>query len=217
MKRDKTYNLIIVDDHALFRNGLKILLNAHESFNVVAEASNGIEFLNALEIVPVDIVLMDISMPEMDGVEATKIALKNHPEMKIIALSMYGDEDYYFKMLEAGACGFLLKESEIDEVFTALFNVIEGKSYFSQMLLQNLITLIKNTSEKPEKIDDLSDREIDIISLICQGFCNNEIADKLLLSKRTVEKHRSNILFKTNSKNTAALVVYAIKNGLVNI
>jgi DNA-binding NarL/FixJ family response regulator len=217
MKSDKTYNIIIVDDHALFRNGLKILLNAHESFNVVAEASNGFEFLNALEIVPVDIVLMDISMPEMDGVEATKIALKNHPELKIIALSMFGDEDYYYKMLEAGACGFLLKESEIDEVFTALFNVIEGKSYFSQMLLQNLITLIKNTSEKPEKVDDLSDREIDIISLICQGLCNNEIAEKLLLSKRTVEKHRSNILFKTNSKNTAALVVYAIKNGLVNI
>jgi len=217
MKNEKKINIAIVDDHALFRNGLKLLINSHESFNVIAEASNGIEFIKTLDVIPIDIALMDISMPEMDGVETTRIALSKHPDLKVIALSMYGDESYYFKMLEAGACGFLLKESDIDEVFVALSSVMEGKSYFSQMLLQNLINLIKNSPQKPDKTDDLSEREIDIISLVCRGNSNSEIAEKLSLSKRTVEKHRSNILFKTNSKNTAALVVYAIKNVIVEI
>ncbi len=216
MTTDKHYKIIIVDDHALFRNVLKLLLNAHESFSVVAEASNGNDFLEILGVIPADVVLMDISMPCMNGIEATARAIKKYPDLKIIALSMYGDEGYYFKMLEAGACGFLLKESEIEEVYRALFNVIEGKSYFSQDLLQNLVSHFKNHPEKTN-IEELSQREIDVVKLICQGLSNNEIAEMLFLSKRTIEKHRSNILQKTGSKNTASLVMYAIKNGIVNL
>ncbi len=207
---------MIVDDHALFRHGLKLILNSQSDFKVVSEASNGIEFLRNIEIVPVDVVLLDIAMPEMNGIEAAEIALKKFPDLKIIALSMYRDEDYYNKMLEKGVSGFLLKESGIDEVFTAIRSVIDGKSYFSQELLLNLIRNISNVTNKP-KINNLSERELEIVTLICQGLSNQEIAEKLFLGKRTVEKHRANILIKTDTKNTASLVMYAIRNGIVEI
>jgi DNA-binding NarL/FixJ family response regulator len=216
-KSDKIYNVMIVDDHALFRNGLKLLLNSYKEFNVVAEASNGIEFIEILDLIPVDIVLLDINMPEMDGVEAAQIVLKNNPNLKIITLSMYGDEEYYYKMVEAGVSGFLLKDSNIDEVHSALCSVIEGRNYFSQGLLQNILHNMRSLSDIPREITELSDREKEIILLICQGHSNVEISEKLFLSKRTVEKHRSNILEKTNTKNTASLVMFAIKNKLVEI
>lgn len=208
---------MIVDDHALFRDGLKLLLNSFPNFKVVAEASNGEEFLQTLELIPVDIVLLDIEMPILNGIEATKIAIKKQANLKIITLSMYGDEEYCYKMIEAGASGFLLKDSDIDEVHSALNAVVEGKSYFSQELLQNLINNLKNQDENTKETFDLSAREIEIIDLICQGLSNIEIGEKLFLSKRTVEKHRANILEKTNSKNTASLVMFAIKNKIVSI
>ncbi len=213
----KTYNLMIVDDHALFRNGLKLILSSLPNFKVVAEASNGEEFLNTLDLIPVDIVLMDIEMPVLNGIEATKLALKKQPNLKIITLSMYGDEEYYHKMIDAGASGFLLKDSDIDEVHSALNSVAEGKSYFSQELLRNLIKNFQNQDENPKETFDLSAREVEIIDLICQGFSNIEIGEKLFLSKRTVEKHRANILEKTNTKNTASLVMFAIKNKIVDV
>lgn len=216
-QENKVYNIMIVDDHSLFRNGLKLLINSNKDFRVVSEASTGSEFIEKIDIIPVDIVLLDISMPEMSGIEAAGLALRKQPDLKIITLSMYGDEEYYYKMLEVGASGFLLKESDIDEVFTALYHVIDGKNYFSQELLQNIINNIKNADEKPNEIKDLSEREIEIISLICKGLSNSEIADKICVSKRTVEKHRANILHKTNSKNTASLVVFAIKNNIVDV
>jgi DNA-binding NarL/FixJ family response regulator len=216
MKDKQVYNLMIVDDHALFRHGLKLLLNSQGEFKVVSEASNGVEFLKKIEIVPVDVVLLDIAMPEMNGLEAAAAALKKYPELKIIALSMYGDEEYYNKMLETGVCGFLLKESSIDEVCTAIRSVIDGKSYFSQELLQTVIKNITNTANRPP-INYLSEREIEIVTLICQGFSNQEIAEKLFLGKRTVEKHRANILLKTETKNTAGLVMFAIKNRIVEV
>ncbi len=216
MKENKTYNIMIVDDHVLFRNGLKLLLNSQPDFKVVAEASNGIEFLKNLEFIPVDIVLLDIAMPEMNGIEAATIAFERYPELKIIALSMYGEEAYYYKMLEAGVSGFLIKESNIDEVYAALRSVAEGKTFFSQELLQKLIKNITSLNNN-SKINDLSERETEIIALICQGYSNQEISEKLHLGKRTVEKHRANILIKTDSKNTASLVMFAIKNNIVKI
>ena len=208
---------MIVDDHALFRNGLKLLLNSFPEFKVIAEAANGIEFLNSIDILPVDLVLLDIDMPEMDGIEAAQQALKKYPDLKIITLSMFGDEDYYYKMVEAGVCGFLLKDSDIDEVYSAMCSVVEGRNYFSQELLQNLLKNIKNPEESLADFLDLSAREIEIISLICQGLSNIEIGEKLFLSKRTVEKHRANILEKTDTKNTASLVMFAIKNKIVAV
>jgi len=208
--------IIITDDHQLFRNGLKILLNSFPDFEVTAEASNGEEFLKLLNTVPADIALMDINMPEMDGIEATRKGLKVCPEIKIIALSMYGEEEYYYKMVDAGVKGFLLKDSDISEVKEAIHTVSKGGSYFSQELLYHVIQKIKHR-EHESKTANLSKREKEILAKICEGLSNQEIADALFISKRTVDKHRANLLGKTNSKNTASLILFAIRNKLIEI
>ena len=209
--------VIIVDDHTLFRNGLRILLNNIENYHVIAEAANGKQFLELLDTLVPDVVLMDINMPVMDGIEASTIAHEKYPDLKIITLSMYGEEDYYYKMVNAGVKGFVLKNSDIKEVKTALDMVYEGGSFFSSELLQNLVNSLKSAPKSKEFYSDLSEREMEILILICQGLSNQEIADKLFISKRTVDKHRANILEKSESKNTAQLVVYAIKNRLVEL
>jgi len=209
--------IIIVDDHTLFRNGLRILLNNLDNYHVIAEAANGKQFLELLNTVVPDLVLMDISMPVMDGIEASAIAHQRYPNLKIITLSMYGEEDYYYKMVNAGVKGFVLKNSDIKEVKTALDVVYDGGSFFSAELLQTLVNSLKYSAKSNEFHTELSEREMEILILICQGMSNQEIADKLFISKRTVDKHRANILEKSESKNTAQLVVYAIKNRLVEL
>ena len=209
--------VIIVDDHTLFRNGLRILLNTLDEYQVIGEASNGKQFLELLVKEVPDLVLLDINMPVMDGIEAATIAQKLYPELKIITLSMYGEEDYYYKMVNAGVKGFVLKNSDIKEVRTALDVVYDGGSFFSSELLQNLVNSLKSSSKSKESHTELSEREMEILILICQGLSNQEIGDKLFISKRTVDKHRANILEKSESKNTAQLVVYAIKNKLVEL
>ena len=164
-----------------------------------------------------DAVFFDIDMPGMNGLEATAKALEILPSLKVITLSMYGDEEYYFRMVEAGAKGFLLKNSEINEVTAAIETVADGGSWFSQELLQGLVGNMKAATHSEEPDEGLSARELEVLPLICQGMSNQEIADKLFISKRTVDKHRANILLKTGCKNTASLVVYAIKNSLVEI
>jgi len=208
--------IALADDHQLFRNGLKILLGSFSEFEVVAEASNGNELLRALETSPSDIVLMDISMPEMDGVEATGILSRQAPDTRVIALSMYGEEEYYYRMVDAGAKGFILKDSDITDVHDAIIAVHKGGNYFSQELLYHVINRIKNR-EQEVKSSSLSKREKEILLKICEGLSNHEIADALFISKRTVDKHRANLLAKTGSKNTASLILYAIKNRLIEI
>ena len=208
--------IIIADDHQLFRNGLKILLSSFPEFEVAGEASNGEDFLKLLKTTPADIALMDINMPEMDGIEATRRGLKICPSISIIALSMYGEEEYYYKMVDSGAKGFLLKDSDISEVREAILTVIKGGSYFSQELLYHVIQKIKHR-ELESKSASLSKREKEVLHKICEGLSNQEIADTLFISKRTVDKHRANLLGKTNSKNTASLILFAIKNKLIEI
>jgi DNA-binding NarL/FixJ family response regulator len=212
-------NIAIVDDHNLFRTGLKLLLTktAKDFVDKIFEASNGKEFIELIGIEKIDLALMDIAMPALDGVETTKQALLLQDDLKIIALTMYSDDSYYKKMIDAGVSGFLLKEAEINEVISAIKTVIDGNNYFSVEILCNLVkNKEKTTVIKP--IDcDLSERELEILYFICQGFSNQEIGNKLFLSKRTVDKHRANILEKTNCKNTANLVAFSIKNNLVAI
>ena len=209
-------NIIIADDHQLFRNGLKILLDAFSDFEVVGEASNGEEYLKVLEHTQADIALMDINMPEMDGIEATRRGVKLCPGTSVIALSMYAEEEYYYKMVDAGAKGFLLKDSDISEVREAIMTVRKGGSYFSQELLYHVIQKIKHR-ESESRSANLSKREKEILLKICEGLSNQEIAESLFISKRTVDKHRANLLGKTNSKNTASLILFAIKNKLIEI
>lgn len=207
----------IVDDHNLFRNGLKLLLDSEQKLSVVSEAANGKEFIENIETNIPEIVLMDINMPLMDGIETTEWLNKTYPEVKVIALSMFGEEEYYYKMINAGAKGFLLKNSGIDEVTDAIFQVYNGNSYFSQELLYNVIKSFKSNKEIEEESASLSKRELQVLEEICKGLSNQEIADNLFISKRTVDKHRANLLSKTNSKNTANLIMYAIKNKLISV
>lgn len=217
MSEQGKHGVILVDDHTLFRNGLKILLNNLSDYVVVGEAANGVEFLDLLESQQPDLVLLDIDMPVMDGIEAARKAIHKYPDLKIITLSMYGEEDYYYKMVDAGVKGFLLKNSDINEVKTALQTVLDGGSYFSSELLQTLVNSLRSSQSSKETQTILSERETEILILICQGLSNQEIAEELFISKRTVDKHRANILEKSDSKNTAQLVMYAIKNQLVEI
>jgi DNA-binding NarL/FixJ family response regulator len=214
----KSIKLVIVDDHGLFRNGLKLLLNTTQLVQVVGEASNGVEFLELIKTNQPDIVLMDIDMPVMDGIEATRRAIALYPEMKIITLSMFGEDEYYYQMIDAGVKGFLLKNSDISELKQAIQQVHAGKTYFSEELLLSMLKNIKTVSvtDKAGEVN-LSDREIEVLQQICKGLSNQEIADGLHISKRTVDKHRANLLEKTNCRNTASLVMYALKNKVIEI
>ena len=207
---------MIVDDHKLFRDGLKLLLKSHPFICEISEASSGEEFLEYLPKIKPDVVIMDISMPGMNGIDATKKAIGMMPNLKVIALSMYGDEEYYSNMISAGAKAFLLKNSDIDEVYNAILSVCEGRNYFSQEIMYNLV---KNISQVKKTVTtpDLTEREIEILFFICKGLSNQEIGDKLFISKRTVDKHRANILEKTGNNNTASLVMWAIKSGIIKL
>jgi len=215
----KKWRIYIVDDHKLFREGLKLLLSAQDFVHHIYEASNGKEFVENLTFVDCDIVLMDIEMPEMNGIEATKAALRMKPDLKVIALSMYGDEQYYYKMVDAGVKGFVLKSSGIEKVIAAICSVAKGENYFSEELLLNILSNIRDNNKTGTELPDseISDRELEILYHVCLGLSNQEIADKLFISKRTVDKHRANLLSKTGCRNTAALVMYAIRNKIIDI
>ena len=208
--------LIIADDHRMFRESLRKILTMENIAEVIAEASNGKELISLLDEHQPDIILMDIAMPLMDGIEATKKAIEKQPDVKVLALSSFGDEKYYYSMLEAGGKGFVLKNAGIMELQNALVEVSKGGSWFSTELIQKVIA---NLNAKPKKSDALilSEREIEILRLICQSLTNDQIAEKLNVSFDTVKWHRSNILSKTNCVNSVGLVFYAIKNKLIDM
>ncbi|MBS2097862.1 response regulator transcription factor [Carboxylicivirga linearis] len=205
----KTY---LVDDHVLFREGIRFLLAKWSQISEIHEADNGLELINKVETVKPDIILMDIDMPEMNGIDATRKTLQILPDCKILALSMHTDECFYKDMIDAGAKGFLLKNSRFEELQKAIVEIVKGNNFFSPEILSSIL---KNMN-KPDKNTNtlgLTEREAEVLIQICKGLQNKEIADILFLSKRTIDKHRQNILLKTECRNTAELVVYAIKNG----
>jgi DNA-binding NarL/FixJ family response regulator len=208
--------LIIVDDHVMFRESISKMLSLKKIAEVIGEAGNGMEFLNLLEDKKPDLVLMDIAMPEMDGLEATKKALIKYPNLKVLTLSSFGDEKYYFNMLEAGVKGFVLKNTSLNELENAVKEVANGGSWFSSELLQKVIL---SMSSKPKKsIDlDLSDREMEILKLVCENLTNEQIAEKINLSYDTVKWHRANILSKTGCNNAVSLLLFAMKNKIIEI
>lgn len=216
-----TYRVFIVDDHKIFREGLIFMISKMKGFEVVGEASNGKTFLEMIDNLEVDIVIMDIAMPGIDGITATTKVLEKHPEIKVIALTMFSDEEYYYKMIQAGVTGYILKESGKEELAAALNTVITGENYFSQKILHNIIVNMNNVktfknATNTEEIK-LTKRETEILTLICQGMSNAEISDKLCLSLRTIEGHKSNLLGKTGVKNSISLVMYAMKHNLVDL
>lgn len=214
----KTPEIIIVDDHLIFRQGLKSLITSENIALVVGEASNGKEFLQLLSHLKPDLVLMDIDMPHMNGMEATQKALEIIPDLKIIAFTMFGDEEYYYKMIDLGVKGFILKSSGINELEKAISEVMIGESYFSNEVLRKIISNLgrKNTSKSSENTS-LTTRELEVLQQICLGLNNDEIAQKLFISPKTIKSHRSNLLEKTGCKNTPALILLAIKNKWVQL
>jgi len=214
--------IIIVDDHSLFREGIKLLIENEGLGEVIAEAENGAIFLDLLQTVIPDLVIMDIEMPVMDGLEATQQALKLYPGLKILVLTMLNQKANYFDMVNAGALGFVLKTSGKQEFEKAINAIMQGESYFSNDLLRQII--INTTTESgpiTEKSDfnpdNLTIREKEVLHCFCEGNSVAEIASKLFISPKTVEAHRSTLLKKTNSKNTINLVLFAIKHSLVEI
>ena len=210
------YHIAIVDDHKVFRKGLRTILNKIRNVNVVAEAENGKEFLEIYAKTPeINMVFMDISMPGMDGIQTTKLAKEKCSDLKIIALSSYEDQEHLNLMLLAGANGYILKTADLPEFEKAIHKVGQGKPYFSDDILDNLTEKVFYQPSKKEKLPEFSSREIEIMQLLCQGLSNKKIGDILHISDRTVERHKTNLLQKTTTENTLNLVIYAIRHKIV--
>jgi len=206
--------VILVDDHTIFREGIKTMLTIEGVAEIIAEAGDGKKFLELLPKHDPDLVLMDIAMPIMDGVETAKKALEMKPDLKILTLSSFGDENYYAKMIEAGVKGFLLKNTNIAELEQAIVEVAAGGTWFSNELLRKVIASMNKSKNKDL---NFSDREIEILKYVCNGLTNEQIAEKINLSYDTIRWHRSNLLTKSGCSNTASLVMYAIKNQIIEI
>lgn len=209
--------LIIIDDHKMFREGIKALLEKDPQIRVIADSDNFSGIKNQLQEDKPDIILMDIDLAEINGIEATVYVRKNHPEIKVLALSMHSDHNYVIKMLEAGATGYLLKNAGKEEMLNAIKSVSIGDSYFSKEVSAQIFDELNRTKEKEPYIKKIlvTTRETEVLKLIAQEYSNQEIADKLFISVRTVDTHRRNLLEKLGVKNTAGLVRYALKNRLV--
>ena len=211
---------MIVDDHKIFRDGLKLLLKQFPFVGEIEEASDGKEFLDGLESGFPGIVLMDINMPVVGGIEATKEALKRYPELKIIVLTTFHDEDYVEQMMMAGVEGYMLKRSTPEEFEEALLKVKSGGNYFSDEIIRTVsrnLQRLRNEAGRMSSLPEFTQREREVLELICQGYNNDQIADKIHISPKTVEKHKSNLFQKTHSGNTVNLIIYAFKNELVDL
>lgn len=215
-------DILLVDDHKIIRDGIRALLRSSEDINIVGECSDGSQVLDALkQYENVDIILMDINMAEMNGLEATEMVLQEHPDIKVVALTMYNEESYISKILKAGASGYILKNTGKQELLEAMHKVKEGGTYFSDEVTEQMMSRFMNPrkqreSEAPssDMVERLTDREKEVLRLIATEYTNREIGEHLNVSSRTVDSHRRNLLQKLGVKNTAGLVRFALENGL---
>ena len=211
--------LIVTDDHNLFRKGITGMLRLIPDFEVIGEAANGQELLDLLVNTKPDIILLDLQMPVMDGFQATDKVQEMYPDIKIIIVSMHEEDRFIINLLEKGVNGYLLKDSEAGEVENAIRRVMELGYYYSDFVSKALHRKVLNKlpAKQPTFQNKLqvSQREMEVLQLLCEGHSTTEIGDKLFVSPRTVEGHRLRLLEKTESKNTASLVAYAFKNDLL--
>ena len=208
--------IVLVDDHKLLLSSMKVMLEKEDYIEVVGKAYNGKDFLELMDNLEFDIVLMDIDMPGMNGIEAAREALSRRPDIKIITVSMFDDFDNYNQAIEAGVHGFVVKNAETRELLEAINSVWRNEKYFSPQLLENAIEYMSNRQDKSKVKYLLSRREMQILKLLCEGLSSNEIATDLDISPRTVEKNRDTLLKKTKSKNAVTLAVFASKHGLLD-
>jgi DNA-binding NarL/FixJ family response regulator len=207
--------VIIADDQRVFRIGLSALINDMPGIQLLDEASNGVELIEKALSQKPDVIITDIKMPVLDGVNATRELVKQIPETKVIALSAYAQEDLILQMLESGAIGYLVKTAEADEIKEAIEMVNHHKPYFCKEITQKLTEIVAKNYKLPEKsAATFTERELEIIRLICKEFTSKEIASHLHLSKRTVEGHRTRILEKIGAKSIAGIITYALNEGI---
>jgi len=214
----KPYRVVLVEDYTILREGLKALLSSQPEFKVVAEAEDGRTAVRCIQDHGPDIVLMDLSMPRMNGLEAIKEIKKSHPETKIIALTVHKTEEYVLATLQAGADGYVLKDATHSELVMAMLNVLDGRRYLSPGISEKVIEGYlegRKTVKDQTAWDSLTQREREILKLIGEGYKNKEIADFLCISPKTVEKHRTNLMNKLDLHNIASLTALAFEKGLI--
>ncbi len=207
----------MADDHEIFRDGFKLILNNIKHIDLVAAASDGKELLGLVEEHQPDVVITDIKMPVMDGIEATRKIQINWPEIGIIGLSMFDEEDLIIEMLEAGAKGYLVKNADKNEVIEAIESVNRNEPYYCKQTSSRLALMISKNKGGPyvrKKVVEFTEKELEIIQLICKEYTTKEIGDKLFLSTRTIDGHRVKILEKMEVKNTVGMVVYALQHHI---
>ncbi len=209
--------IAIVDDHGIFIKGLKTLFKSFRDIKILMEAENGSDFIEKLKIEVPDIVLLDVDMPKMDGVETTAYLTKHHPDLKVIILTHHHSEEIMLHLIELGARGFLLKNNTIETIVDAIYSVKENGYFFNDKVPRALVKelmITKKIKPKFEKVT-LTERELEVFELVCKECTNLYIAEKLHIDTTTVETHKKNIIKKTGAKNIIGAVMYAIKNGLI--
>ncbi|MCP3889361.1 MAG: response regulator transcription factor [Desulfobulbaceae bacterium] len=218
MMADKdVYNVLLADDHVLIRHGIKNIIKQDEKYLIVGEASNGKELMGFLEDSEVDMIILDISMPGINGMEAISLVKKKYPWIKILMLTMHKNKQYFYNAMAAGADGYLMKDDSDEELLVAITKVLSGRSYISPYIADDfaddVITLYRN--EKRSPFQELTKRENEVLQLVVKGYTSKKMAVELNLSQRTIDHHRSNLLRKFKRKNSVDLVNYAVRNGFV--
>ncbi|MBX3001032.1 MAG: response regulator transcription factor [Caldilineaceae bacterium] len=212
--------LLLVDDHEIVRAGLRMLFLAEPDMTIVGEASSGQEALRLVSELKPDVVLMDVAMPGMTGIEATRRIKEAYPDVAILALTMYEEEQYFFEMLHAGASGYIPKRAAPDDLVSAIRVVSTGNVFLYASLAQYLLNEVINQpggAATPSNTEELTAREREVLIYIAEGSTNREIAEKLVISPKTVDRHRENIMRKLNMHNRVELVKYAIEKGLISV
>lgn len=214
----KKINVLLVDDHTVVRQGLRALLQPEEDIEVVGEAENGRQAVMMVQKSAPDVVLMDVAMPLLNGLEATRQITRSHPNTKVLVLTSYGDEECVQQLMEAGACGFLIKQTAANDLLKAIREVKRGNAFFSPAIAKRLRDQCREafaTGQSVKKAGDLTSREAEVLQLIAEGFSNKQIAAELSISIKTVEKHRQQVMNKLNIHDVAGLTRYAISKGMV--
>jgi DNA-binding NarL/FixJ family response regulator len=218
--KNNLIKIVIADDHELFRDGLKLMLSRQKNIVVLDEAVNGSELLHLVNTLQPNVVVTDIKMPIVDGLEATKHIVANHPNIGIIALSMFDDDDLIVDMLEAGAKGYLLKNADKEQIIEAIETVYIGNTYYCKNTSNKLAKMIVKSSFNPYKQNEkqaFTPKELQLTQLICEGLTTKEIAESMFTSIRTIEGVRAKLLEKMGVSNSVGVVIYAVKNGLVKM
>ena len=214
----KKITVLLADDHTVVRQGLRALLKAEEDMEVVGEAENGRQAVNLVKKSPPDVVLMDVAMPLMNGLEATRQILKSSPATKVLVLTSYGDDDCIEQLMRAGAAGYLIKQTAANDLLKAIREVQRGNAFFSPSIAKRLRDQCRqafSNGQPVKRSGDLTSRESEVLQLIAEGFSNKQIAAELSISIKTVEKHRQQVMNKLNIHDVAGLTRYAISKGLV--